>query len=281
MEYFSPNLISNVKTIDENKKEDLKLRKKNSSFLIQDSINENLTLEEIISQIKLIIKNKIFQLENSILAIMSGSLTAIHYWCSDYMRNALNINDQKKIFISYTFICLIGPFLGMFLISFVNSFFGSYESKKAPLILFFLQFIGGIFGILSVINNTLFGFCFCLMGCLIFNISATTFIQGCILLSVGKELTGMANSIANLTQIIFVSGPSPLLYGAINDFFYPFGFKKIGMLVIMIIYSFASFLSFILYLILQKKNNGNKGNNVSENNDFIDSNDKTDDKTEE
>ena len=44
--------------------------------------------------------------------------------------------------------------------------------------------------------------------------------------------------------------------------------------------SFASFLSFILYLILKKKNNGNKVN-VSENNDFIDSNDKTDDKTEE
>ena len=240
-----------------------KLKKKKSTFIIQEHINENLSFEEILFQIKIILTNKTFQLENWIHSLMAGSLTAVHYWCADYMRNALEIEDQKLIFISYTIVCIFGPLLGMFLISFVNYFFGSYESENAPLILFFLQLIGGVFGIFSVLMNDLFSFCFCLMICLIFNISATTFIQGSILLSVGIELTGMANSIANLTQIIFVSGPSPVLYGAINDFFYPKGMKKIGMLTIMIIYFFASFLSFIHYLILKnKKNNENIIKNV-------------------
>ena len=195
---------------------------------------------------------------------MSGSLSAVHYWCADYMRNALEINDPKLIFISYTIVCMIGPLLGIFLISFINYFVGSYESKNAPLILFFLQLIGGFFGILSVLMNNLFSFCFCLMVCLIFNISATTFIQGAILLSVGIELTGMANSIANLTQIIFVSGPSPVLYGAINDIFYIKGMKKIGMLTMMIIHFFTSFLCFIHYLILKNKDNKDNKNIIKQ-----------------
>ena len=55
-------------------------------------------------------------------AVLYGVNTALHFWISDYMRTALNINDSFQILISYTIIAVTGPLGGVLASSFVSFF---------------------------------------------------------------------------------------------------------------------------------------------------------------
>ena len=128
-------------------------------------------------------------------AVLYGVNTALHFWISDYMRTALNINDSFQILISYSIIAVTGPLGGVLASSFVSFFLGGYEHK---------------------------------------NSAALPIVQGLIITSVAPKLKGTAFSIANLVTMLLTSGPAPYLYGMINDL-YKEKFKGVGMLFIMVV----------------------------------------------
>ena len=139
-------------------------------------------------------------------AVLYGVNTALHFWISDYMRTALNINDSFQILISY------------------NSAF----------VLLGLHFISCIFGLAIPFMANLYSFCGATALYLIFNSAALPIVQGLIITSVAPKLKGTAFSIANLVTMLLTSGPAPYLYGMINDL-YKEKFKGVGMLFIMVV----------------------------------------------
>ena len=64
-------------------------------------------------------------------AVLYGVNTALHFWISDYMRTALNINDSFQILISYSIIAVTGPLGGVLARSFASFFLGGYEHKNS------------------------------------------------------------------------------------------------------------------------------------------------------
>ena len=189
----------------------------------------------VFQNITVIFTNKKFNIVNIIRAIMHGVNTAIHYWCADYMRHVIGVNDSKIIFISYTIVCVLGPFGAVFINSFVTSCLkGGYDKPNAPYLLFGLHVISSILGLILPFVVNLYSFCFILMSFLIFDASDLTFVNGLIMNSVSSDLKGNAFSITNMFSMLITSGPAPLIYGAVNDYFKPYGHQNYGMLFLMI-----------------------------------------------
>ena len=189
----------------------------------------------VFQNITTIFTNKKFNIINLTRSIMHGVNTAIHYWCADYMRHVIGINDSKIIFISYTIVCVLGPFGAVFINSFVSSVLkGGYDKPNAPYILFGLHIISSICGLIIPFVVNLYSFCIILMLFLIFDASDLTFVNGLIMNSVSSDLKGSAFSLTNMFSMLITSGPSPLIYGAVNDYFKPFGHNNYGMLFLMI-----------------------------------------------
>lgn len=167
-------------------------------------------------------------------AVLYGVNTALHFWISDYMRTALNINDSFQILISYSIIAVTGPLGGVLASSFVSFFLGGYEHRNSAFVLLGLHFISCIFGLAIPFMANLYSFCGATALYLIFNSAALPIVQGLVITSVSPKLKGTAFSIANLVTMLLTSGPAPYLYGMINDL-YKEKFKGVGMLFIMVV----------------------------------------------
>ena len=190
---------------------------------------------------------------------MHGVNTAIHYWCADYMRSVIGVNDSKIIFISYTIVCVLGPFGAVFINSFISSFLkGGYDKPNAPKILFNLHIISSIFGLIIPFVRNLYSFCIVLMLFLIFDASDLTFVNGLIMNSVSSDLKGSAFSITNMFSMLVTSGPAPLIYGAVNDHFKPLGYYHYGMLFLMICNSLVLIMMGIFICVSNNENKKDK-----------------------
>lgn len=160
---------------------------------------------------------------------MHGVNTAIHYWCADYMRNALNVNDSKTIFGVYTFSCLVGPIGGALLSGFINHKFGNYEGKNAPKIANILQIIATILGVGATFVDDVYSYMTFFTLFLCFNSVSLSMCHGFVMVTVRPQLKAIAYSIANISNFFFFSALTPFIYGYINDYFTPKGMKKMGM----------------------------------------------------
>lgn len=185
--------------------------------------------ESVASQIWECISSPIYEVSNWTRCAIAGFLTAVHYWCADYMRTALGINDPRIIFISYTIACIAGPVGGALIGGLVNNLFGSYEGAKAPYVCFVLQTLATITGVGATFMPNLYTFIAMLMLFLCFNSSALPMCHGFVMVTVRPQIKGIAYAIANLVNMLLVSGTTPMIYGAINDYFKPKGMMRMGM----------------------------------------------------
>ena len=232
--YFSSKLYV-VKGDDGEERVEKKKKDKVSIFEMRKSINnEKKEQSTFFSDLAIIIKNPVFLMGIVVRAMLYGVNTALHFWISDYMRTALNINDSFQILISYSIIAVTGPLGGVLASSFVSFFLGGYEHRNSAFVLLGLHFISCIFGLAIPFMANLYSFCGATALYLIFNSAALPIIQGLIITSVAPKLKGTAFSIANLVTMLLTSGPAPYLYGMINDL-YKEKFKGVGMLFIMVV----------------------------------------------
>ena len=217
------------------------------------------------NELNYILRNNLFLIGAFVRSILLGVNTAFHYWISDYMRNALNINDSRVIFISYTLMNIGGPIGGVLAGTFVNFFFGGYENRHSGTVLLITHIISCVFGMLIPFMSTLYSFCGMTLMYLIFNSSALPMIQGLIITSVSAELKGTAFSIANLFTMALTSGPAPFFYGAINDLYHDTPYKNRGMIAIMLCCCFGIVLMLVMAVIRYRKYNEleGKGKKVS------------------
>ena len=224
-------------------------------------INKKFDYVKFYNQIKIVFSNKIFNIENIIRAIMCGVSATIHYWCADYIRNYLLVDDSIKIFYSYTIAGIFGPFGGIFIIYIINNFIGGYESKFAPFCLLFLEIFCCLFGILMSLTIDLKLFCVYLMIFFIFQSSALTIMNGLIIIS-NNEMKGIVFSLANIFTMLFSAGPFPYLYGFINNYYINYGKTNYAMKFIIKIKCLNVFLiGYLDYLLFFKNENNEDINN--------------------
>ena len=186
-----------------------------------------------------------FEICNCAKALQNGSQSCLHFWCGDFMINRLGIDGASKTII-YTGMNLAGPAFGFIISPIINKYFGSYETRHAPFVILVLHLITVSFGLAATLINNVITFVICMtlfFGLLSLCLAMT---NGCLMLSVNRELKGMCYSVGNITCMSITGALCPVIYGKVNDIFNPKGIRYAGMLSIMLINLSASFFLFKL-----------------------------------
>ena len=202
-----------------------------------------------------VITNYEFELCNCAKALQNGSQSCIHFWCGDFMINRLGMDGTVKTLV-YTVMNIAGPAFGFFLSPFINKVFGSYETNHAPIVIMVLHLITISFGLSATLINNVIVFIICMtlfFGLLSLSLAMT---NGCLMISINKDLKGMCYSVGNITCMSITGALCPVIYGKVNDIFNPKGIRFAGMLSIMLINGSASFFLMELARIKCRKNKG-------------------------
>ena len=223
-----------------------------------------------------LLTNKVYVVAVLTRAIMTGVLTAFHYWISDYMRNRFDITDNKQIFFSYSVMAVAGPLGGILFNSLIVSLFGGYDSKNSVWVLLMMHIITCILGVSVPFMNNLYGFCGITMIFLSLTSATMPFIQGTIISSVSPNVKGAAYSIANLFHMTVTSGFTPLMYGYINEK-YKSVFKGMALLSLMSLECIDILLIIVLGIVKkgkkkqeEKKENGKELNTIEKDEETLD-----------
>ena len=169
-----------------------------------------------------LLQNPLYIISLICRSIIRGLITCLHYWFSDFLRNILKGEKPLTITISYAIICFTGPFGGIIANAILKPCFGSYESKKSSWPLVILQIIASFFAIsigLAGLSNSLIIICLITILFLTFNSSVIALIQGILISCVDKNLSATGFAFANAFTQILTAGPTPMIYGIINDRF--------------------------------------------------------------
>ena len=185
------------------------------------------------SDMKELFTNGTFLTSSWIRSVIYGVNTAFHFWIADYMRTVLDINSPSTIFFSYTIIALAGPIGGVLCNAIINPWMGSYESSKSSYALLLLHLAACVFGVAFPLFMGLYPFCVCCGLYLVFNSAMLSILQGVIVSSIPLRLKSTGFSLTNIVTMLVTSGPSPVLYGYVNDKYKTF-YKPLAMLCTML-----------------------------------------------
>jgi hypothetical protein len=204
-----------------------------------------------------VITNYEFELCNCAKALQNGTQSCIHFWCGDFMINRLGMDGTVKTFV-YTIMNISGPAFGFILSPVINKVFGSYETNHAPIVIMVLHLLTITFGLSATLINNVIVFVICMtlfFGLLSLCLAMT---NGCLMISINKDLKGMCYSVGNITCMSITGALCPVIYGKVNDIFNPKGIRYAGMLSIMLINGSASLFLLELGRIKCRKEKKNK-----------------------
>ena len=259
--YFSKALYP--QKIEKNEYNNKNIRISSSTIFEEQNNKKNNEKTNYFLDLALLLQNPLYILSLICRSIIRGLITCLHYWYSDFLRNILKNEKPLTISISYAIICFTGPFGGIIANAILKPFLGSYESKKVSWPLVILQIISSIFAISIGLMRTLISICLVTILFLIFNSSIIALIQGILISCVDKNLSATGFAFANSCTQILAAGPTPMVYGMINDKFkeeYPW----LAMCCIMSLNLFA--VPLLIYLaILRNKKFDEEDNDKKEN----------------
>jgi sugar phosphate permease len=265
--YFSKDLYP--QKIEVNKKKRI-----SRTIFEEQEINDD---NNYFLDLALLLHNPIYILSLICRSIIRGLITCLHYWFSDFLRNLVKGEEPLTITFCYAIICFTGPFGGIIANAILKPCFGSYESRKASWPLVILQIIASIFAISIGLMRSLLTICIVTILFLIFNSSVVSLIQGILISCVDNNLSATGFAFANICTQILTAGPTPMIYGIINDRFkaeYPW----LAMCCIMSLNLFAVPLLMYLAVLRNKKfeeNDNSKNDKEKELVNIDDFNEKT------
>ena len=150
--------------------------------------------------------------------IIHGLNTCLHYWFSDFLRTVI-LEKQSIVTLSYSIVCVAGPFGGIIANYLLKPYIGNYESRKSSWPIVILQFIASIFAISIGLMKTTKYLCIVTILFLIFNSSALPLIQGILISCTDKKLSATGFAFASTCTQLATAGTTPMIYGMINDKF--------------------------------------------------------------
>jgi len=253
IDYFNRKVV--LMTDDERPTEYKQTKWKETSIFNRRVSKPGSKTQKLWNDIYTVITNYEFELCNCAKALQNGSQSCIHFWCGDFMINRLGMDGTTKTLV-YTVMNIAGPAFGFFLSPIINKVFGSYETTHAPIVIMVLHLITISFGLSATLINNVIVFIICMtlfFGLLSLSLAMT---NGCLMISINKDLKGMCYSVGNITCMSITGALCPVIYGKVNDIFNPKGIRFAGMLSIMLINGSASFFLLELARIKCKKNKG-------------------------
>ena len=253
IDYFNRKVV--LMTDDERPTEYKQTKWKETSIFNRRVSKPGSKTQKLWNDIYTVITNYEFELCNCAKALQNGSQSCIHFWCGDFMINRLGMDGTTKTLV-YTVMNIAGPAFGFFLSPIINKVFGSYETSHAPIVIMVLHLITISFGLSATLINNVIVFIICMtlfFGLLSLSLAMT---NGCLMISINKDLKGMCYSVGNITCMSITGALCPVIYGKVNDIFNPKGIRFAGMLSIMLINGSASFFLLELARIKCKKNKG-------------------------
>jgi len=253
IDYFNRKVV--LMTDDERPTEYKQTKWKETSIFNRRVSKPGSKTQKLWNDIYTVITNYEFELCNCAKALQNGSQSCIHFWCGDFMINRLGMDGTTKTLV-YTVMNIAGPAFGFFLSPIINKVFGSYETTHAPIVIMVLHLITISFGLSATLINNVIVFIICMtlfFGLLSLSLAMT---NGCLMISINKDLKGMCYSVGNITCMSITGALCPVIYGKVNDIFNPKGIRFAGMLSIMLINGSASFFLLELARIKCKKDKG-------------------------
>ena len=245
-------------------------KKNNSRCTIfeENEIKEKNKKSNYLNNLYLLCHNPLYIISLICRSIIRGLITCLHYWFSDFLRTVVQCKSIT-ITISYGIICISGPLGGIIANALLKPILGSYESKKVSWPLVILQIIASIFALSIGLMKSVLSISIVTIIFLIFNSSVIALIQGILISCVDKNISGTGFAFANACTQILTAGPTPMIYGLINDSFknkYPW----LAMFCIMSLNLIAIPLLIHLAILRNKKFDEEKNNENDNEKELID-----------
>lgn len=244
--------------------EKIKNKRLSSSTIFEEQTkNQNDKKTNYFVILVLLLQNPLYVLSLICRSIVRGLITCLHYWFSDFLKSVLKNEKPLTITISYSIICFTGPFGGILMNTILKPILGNYESKKVSWPLVILQIISSFFAISIGAMSSLISICLITILFLIFNSSIIALIQGILISCLDNSLSATGFAFANACTQILTAGPTPMIYGMINDK-YKDKYPWLAMNCIMAL-NFLAVPLLIFLAILRNKNSDEKNNSLDEN----------------
>jgi hypothetical protein len=172
--------------------------------------------KEFFSNLKILVKHKIYMVSTCSVIVLLFIVTAIQFWITDYLLLVLKI-ERAAITIAFVVTCVTAPTLGIVIGGIIVQKYGGYETKIASLWCVIFAVIAGTMSILIPIMNEIIGFAIVLWLFFFFGGAIVPNIIGIYISTLPKELRGAGNSVSNTLINAFGYLPAPYVYGAIFD----------------------------------------------------------------
>ena len=216
--YFGRTLYAQKKEI---KNSQNNLKESNNSLITifeENEIKDNYSDKNYFKNLYLLFHNPLYIISLICRSIIRGLITCLHYWFSDFLRNIVKC-EPITVTITYAIICISGPLGGIIANALLKPILISYESRKASWPLVILQIIASIFAIGIALMNSVLTIAIATIIFLIFNSSVIALIQGILISCVDKSMSATGFAFANACTQVLTAGPTPMVYGVINDKF--------------------------------------------------------------
>ena len=172
----------------------------------------DLKKESILSNLKILLKSKIFIYMNITLSSMFIIVSAIQFWINDYMENGLLIQDEKKRLYAFAVVIITSPTIGVILGGIISGKIGGYDTEKAIYIPLIASFFDCVLANIAPLTANLYIFLPLFWLFLFFGSILLPVVHGIILVSVDKEYAGTASSASTLMYNFLGRLPGPNLY---------------------------------------------------------------------
>ena len=231
-----------------------KQKRLSSTIFEEHDVNENEKKNKngnYFSDLVQLLSNPLYVFSLISRCIIHGLNTCLHYWFSDFLRTVIK-EKQTIVTLSYSIICIVGPFGGIIANYLLKPYIGNYESRESSWPIVILQFIASIFAISIGLMRTTKYLCIVTILFLIFNSSALPLIQGILISCTDKKLSATGFAFASTCTQLATAGTTPMIYGMINDRFkikYPW----LAMVSMMSLNLFALPLLIFLAILRNKK----------------------------
>ena len=212
---------------------------------------DNINKGNYFSDLFILLSDKLYVLCLISRCILHGLNTCLHYWLSDFLRTVIN-EQQVKVTIYYSIICLVGPLGGLIANALLKSLIGDYQSHKSSYPIVILQTIASIFSICIGLMNSILSVSIITILFLIFNSSVLPLIQGILISCIDKKLSATGFAFASTCTQLLTAGTTPMIYGYINDM-YKNKYPRLAMVSIMSVNLLAVPLLITLAILRNKK----------------------------
>ena len=149
--------------------------------------------------------------------VLMFSFMGTHYWIGDYFENVLGQDGKVAKTSIYSFVSLLGPFLGSMVGAAICEYFGGYTKKHSSLLCLFFSVLTGISAIFIPMVDDLKYFSILLFLFFFFANNMMPILIGISFNCVDKKIRGASYGVNSLMCTFLGNLPAPSVYGFIND----------------------------------------------------------------